>query len=77
MAITVKRSFERFLSTQRYVSLAMIFDWYANDPSLTYYKLKNYSKLFSSYELISFEHEPKILEQSANAPLVNVDELYF
>lgn len=74
---SVKRSFERFLLTQRYISLAMIFDWYANDPSLMYYKSKNYSDLFSSFELISFEHEPKILEQSANAPLVNVDKLYF
>lgn len=74
---SVKRSFERFLSTKRYVSLPMIFDWYANDPSLVYYILKNYSKLFTSYEAISFEHNPKILELSDRAPLKSVKFLYF
>ena len=74
---SVKRSFERFLSTQRYVSLPMIFDWYANDPSLTYYELRNQSKLFSSYEAISFEEKPKIIDKSDNVPLQSVENLCF
>jgi len=74
---SVKRTFERFLLTKRYVSLPMIFDWYANDPSLVYYELKNHSKLFSSYEAISYEEKPKIIDQSDNAPLQSVEKLYF
>lgn len=74
---SVKRSFERFLSTQRYVSLPMIFDWYANDPSLVYYELRTHSKLFSSYEAISFEENPKILDKTNNAPLQSVKNLCF
>lgn len=74
---SVKRSFERFLSTKRYVSLPMIFDWYANDPSLTYYKLRNHSNLFSGYELISFEEKPKILDKSDNAPFQSVENFCF
>lgn len=73
---SVKRSFQRFLSTKRYVSLTMIFDWYANDPLLAYYKLKNHSKQFTSYEAIDFEDYPKILDQSDNAPLKSVENLY-
>ncbi len=74
---SVRRSFERFLSTQRYISLPMIFDWYANDPSLVYYELRNYSKLFSSYEAISFEEKPQIIDKSDNAPLQSVENLCF
>lgn len=74
---SVKRSFERFLLTQRYISLPMIFDWYGNDPSLAYYELRNYSKLFSSYEAISFEEKPKIIDKSDNAPLQSVENLCF
>ncbi|ATQ73290.1 hypothetical protein CR152_01290 [Massilia violaceinigra] len=33
-----KRALVRFLETGRYVPLSMIFDTYANDPALTYYK---------------------------------------
>lgn len=74
---SVKRSFERFLSTQRYVSLPMIFDWYANDPSLAYYELRNYGKFLSSYEAISFEGKPQIIDKSNNAPLQSVENLCF
>lgn len=72
---SVKRSFERFLSTQRYISLPMIFDWYANDPSLAYYELRNHNKLFFSYEAISFEEKPIIIDKSNNAPLQNIENL--
>ena len=55
----------------------MIFDWYANDPSLTHYELRNHSNLFSSYEVISFEEKPKILDKSDNAPLQSVENFCF
>lgn len=32
------RAFQRFVQTGRYVPLSLVFDGYANDPSLTYYK---------------------------------------
>lgn len=35
------RALHRFLSTNRYVPLSLIFDVYGNDPALTYFKLKN------------------------------------
>ncbi len=35
-----KRAFERYKSTKRYVPLSMIFDGYANDPTLCYYRIR-------------------------------------
>lgn len=40
--IATRRAFNRFLKTNRYVSLSMIFDGYANDPILCYYRLRKY-----------------------------------
>ena len=34
------RAMDRFLATGRYVSLGLIFDGYANDPVMNYYRLK-------------------------------------
>lgn len=39
---SVKRAFDRFLRTNRYVPLSLIFDGYANDPILCYYRLRKY-----------------------------------
>lgn len=36
------RAFQRYLKTKRYVPLSMIFDGYANDPILCYYRLRKY-----------------------------------
>lgn len=38
--IATKRAFERYLRTNRYVPLSMIFDGYANDPILCYYRMR-------------------------------------
>lgn len=35
-----QRALQRYIHSNRYVPLAMIFDEYANDPALTYFKLK-------------------------------------
>lgn len=37
-----KRAYNRFNHTKRYVPLSMIFDGYANDPILCYYRLRRY-----------------------------------
>ena len=38
-----RRAFKRFLETGRYVPLSLIFDSYANDPTLTYFKIIKYN----------------------------------
>ncbi|MCC6182617.1 MAG: zeta toxin family protein [Bacteroidia bacterium] len=37
---STKRAFDRFKRSNRYVPLSLIFDGYANDPTLTYFRLK-------------------------------------
>ena len=39
---SVRRAFQRFLKTDRYIPLSLIFDGYANDPILCYYRLRKY-----------------------------------
>lgn len=39
---SVRRAYDRFVKTGRYVPLSMIFDDYANDPMLCYYRLRGY-----------------------------------
>jgi hypothetical protein len=36
----VQRAYNRFVKTGRYVPLSLVFDGYANDPILTYYRIK-------------------------------------
>ncbi len=36
-----KRALQRYLTTKRYVPLGLVFDVYANDPILTYYRIKD------------------------------------
>lgn len=46
------RAYRRFNETGRYVPLSLIFDWYSNEPILTYYRIRN-ATCFSSYGKIS------------------------
>jgi hypothetical protein len=46
------RAYKRFTSSKRYVPLSLIFDWYSNEPILTYYRIKENS-VFTSYGKIS------------------------
>jgi len=39
--LSTKRALNRFLNTNRYVPLTLIFDVFGNNPALTYFKLKN------------------------------------
>lgn len=60
----VQRAYKRFIKTNRYVSLGMIFDEYSNNPMLEYYRMKD-NPVFSSYGAISTDVEqgklPKFL----------------
>lgn len=38
--LATRRALNRFIETSRYVPVARVFDTYANDPALTYYKLR-------------------------------------
>lgn len=66
-----KRAYYRFVKTKRYVPLSLIFDWYSNEPILTYYRIKN-SSIFSSYGKVSNDvpiGEPfKFIEASEGNP---------
>lgn len=77
--LATRRAADRFLKTARYVPLAMIFDEYANDPTISYYDLKNNingnKKIFKSYTMISTNVEKgekfKIIDKTANSPIIN------
>ncbi|MBI9052340.1 MAG: zeta toxin family protein [Bacteroidales bacterium] len=65
---STKRAFNRFMETNRYVPLSLIFDLYANDPMLAYHRMKN-NKSFKSYGKVSTEgSSPKYIESSAGSP---------
>lgn len=71
--ISTKRALTRFLETGRYVPLSLIFDCYANEPILTYYRIKN-NPIFSSYGKVSTNVEqgenPYFIESSDNSPVL-------
>ena len=51
-----KRALNRYLTTKRYVPLSLIFDEYSNNPTITFYDLKEnvgYSNVFKSYTMLS------------------------
>ncbi len=66
-----QRAFNRFVKTKRYVPLSLIFDEYANDPILSYYRLRDKS-CFKSYGKVStdvpFGCPPKFIEGSEGNP---------
>lgn len=71
---SARRAFERFNKTGRYVSLSYIFDGYSNEPTINYYRLKNYyHKLFVSFCEISTDvkwgDDFKIIDITENNPL--------
>jgi hypothetical protein len=69
---STRRAFKRFLDTNRYVPLSLIFDMYSNEPILTYYRIKN-NTLFDSYGKISTEGESPVLIEASNiSPLKRI-----
>lgn len=48
-----QRAYYRFVESKRYVPLALIYDGYANEPTIVYYDLKRlYKNIFSSFTMI-------------------------
>jgi len=66
-----QRAYLRYVKTRRYVPLSLIFDGYANDPILSYYRLRN-NLFFKSYGKISTDVEknfpPKFIEGTIGNP---------
>lgn len=67
--ISTVRAYKRYIDTKRYVPLSLIFDSYSNEPTLTFYRIKNHV-VFTTYCKISTESNPSILvDTSENNPL--------
>lgn len=61
------RALDRFLSSNRYVPLALIFDGYSNEPHLTYYQLRSENcEVISEFSEISTDSRPAICVNSTN-----------
>lgn len=68
-----QRALNRFLETERYVPLGLIFDSYSNNPTITYYTIKrDFSSEFSTFGLINTDvpknMKPKVLEHQIGNP---------
>lgn len=66
--ISTKRALERFIKTSRYVPLALVFDGYANDPTLSYYRMKNDPEWESIGKLSTEFTSPQFVQGSSNSP---------
>lgn len=71
-----QRAYARYKSSHRYVPLPLIFDGYANDPTIVYYDLKRENggnKVFSSFSMISTDVPknamPKLLDSEGETPI--------
>lgn len=64
------RAVHRFLQTSRYVPLSLIFDCYANDPVLSYYRSRECTKWSSSGKIstdVSKGEKPRLVEASSDS----------
>lgn len=68
--IAVQRAYDRFQSTGRYVPLTLVFDGYANNPQLTYYRsFTSENQLFDGYMYFDANVKPsKLIFRSSNIP---------
>jgi hypothetical protein len=64
------RAYKRFIESQRYVPLSLIFDVYSNNPTLAYFRLKQqHAALFASFGEVSTEGKsPLLIEASPGNP---------
>ena len=68
-----QRAYQRFVETNRYVPLSLVFDNYGNQPALTYYKLKQIEHpAIDGYALISTD-----VPRGQPARLVDVKNMDF
>ena len=66
-----QRAFKRFITTNRYVPLSMIFVSYGNDPILSYYRMKGESCFFSYGKVstdVKLGENPRFIEGIKNNP---------
>lgn len=62
--VSTRRAYERYRKTQRYIPLTLIFDEYANEPTLTYYRIRE-ADCFDTYGAIDTTGtQPKIMHES-------------
>ena len=72
-----QRAYNRYITTQRYVPLSLVFDGYSDQPTLNYFRIKQVSHdLFSGYAQISTDvpknHAPNIIEVECMDELYNI-----
>lgn len=70
--VSVKRAFGRFLQTNRYISLPLIFDTYSNEPNLNYYKLRASCSQFISFQAYDCNDTPKLIDVFGNSLLSKI-----
>lgn len=62
-----RRAFDRFKNTGRYVPLALIYDGYTNDPTLTYHAVKNLKPIRGHMHIstdVERGHPPILIENN-------------
>lgn len=66
------RALKRYIDTHRYVPLSLIFDEYGNNPTITFYDLKQFFEDFKSFTMISsdvpYGDSKEILVQTEFSP---------
>ncbi|EHU4977830.1 hypothetical protein KY909_003642 [Vibrio vulnificus] len=66
-SISTKRALKRFLKTDRYVPLSLVFDVYANDPTLTYYRVRECVKWTSTGKVKTDQASPVYIGGTGNS----------
>ncbi|VVS95367.1 zeta toxin family protein [Desulfoluna spongiiphila] len=64
-----KRALYRFIDTERYVPLGLVFDGYANDSILSYYRVRDDDKWESIGKIMSINHKIKVINCDPNSPV--------
>lgn len=64
------RAYNRYVDSNRYVPLSLIFDVYSNNPTLAYFRLKQqHAALFASFGEVSTESKPpRVIEATLGNP---------
>ncbi|WP_425805185.1 zeta toxin family protein [Desulfitobacterium sp. Sab5] len=71
-AKATQRAYNRFKESGRYVPLSAIFDAYANEPTLTYFRLKQMDSdgIFDGFAQISTDVFPPTLKEQVNLEML-------
>lgn len=65
------RAYNRFRQDKRYVPLSLVFDAYANEPTLNYFKIKQMnSSIFDGFAQISTDVCPSVLKEQNNLDML-------